>query len=353
MPVIKINNLDVEFGNDKISNFIVMLEQGDSLTLVGNENSGRQALVEGLIGFAPILSGTIEVDDEKIQSLPSSKRKIVRISSDWALFPHLSVEDNVGFGLRFKKMKSAQQLEQREKILKLFGLLEVSKQFCTQLNDLEKFKVAFARVAAIDPYLVILDEAFSGFDVKTRLEYIKVVSELQLKAGLTMLYSTSSPTDFMGISKYTAVLAKGYLEQLDLTQRVYENPCSILSAKATGEINCIKAQVVMGGDFTMFSSKLGGLNLRVNKNLRVESEAEILIRPEHTRIVALGKTEDARNVFSGKIQSIQFMSGFRYVLVKTEDDEPFLSVQNTDQSFEINDEIDVILTRDEYPIMTR
>ena len=180
-----------------------------------------------------------------------------------------------------------------------------------------------------------------------------MISELQRKAGLTLVFSTNSPTDYMGISKKTAVLANGYLEQYDDTQIVYENPSSVLSAKATGEINCVKAQVVMGGDFTMFSSKLGGLNLRVKKNLRVESEVNILVRPEYTRIVPLGETEDARNVFSAKIKSIQFMSGFRYVLLKTEDDEPFLSIQNMEKTFDIDDDVDVILTKDIYPIMTR
>lgn len=353
MPVIKINNLDVEFEGEKVSNFIATLEQGDSLTIVGDENSGRRALIEGLVGLTPILSGNIEVDDEKIHNQPSNIRKIIKIGSDWALFPHLSVEDNVSFGLRFKKIKRNELIEQRDKILKIFNLTKLGKQFCTQLNKFERFKVALARAAAIEPNLVVLEDPFAEYDVKTRLEFLKNLSELQAKAGLTLIFSSNSPTDYMGISKYTAVLAKGYLEQIDLTQSVYESPTSILSAKATGEVNCVKAQVVMGGDFTMFSSKLGGLNLRVNKNLRVESEVEILIRPEHTRVVALGQTEDARNVFSGTIKSIQFMSGFRYVMVKTEDDELFLSVQNMDEPFEINDEIDVILTRDEYPIMTR
>ena len=353
MSDIKFVNIDIESGSQKISNFIATIMKGQSLTLLGDKDSGRDLLIQGILGFTPLQSGSILVDEEPIHTLPPNQRKIVKISSDWGLFSHLSIEDNVSFGLRFKKLSKAELIEQKETTLKIFGLLDKSKQFCTQLQDFEKFKVAMARAAAINPNLIILEDPFQAFDVNTRSDFIKMISELQRKAGLTLMYSTNSPTDYMGISSKTAVLANGYLEQYDSTQIVYENPSSILSAKLTGEINCVKAQVVMGGDFTMFSSKLGGLNLRVSKNLRVESEVNILVRPEHTRIVPLGETEEARNIFSAKIKSIQFMSGFRYVLLKTEDDEPFLSIQNMDHAFDIDDDVDVILTKDIYPIMSR
>ena len=353
MPDIKFVNIDIESGNQKISNFVASIMSGRSLTVVGDKNSGRDALIQGMIGFIPLLSGSILVDEEPLHTLPPNQRKIIKIGSDWGLFPHLSVEDNVSFGLRFHKLSKTEFTEQKETTLKIFGLLDKSKQFCTQLQNFDKFKVALARAAAVSPNLIILEDPFEAFDINTRLEFLKMISELQRKAGLTLLFSTNSPTDYMGISTKTAVLANGYLEQYDETQIVYENPSSVLSAKATGEINCVKAQVVMGGDFTMFSSKLGGLNLRVKKNLRVESEVNILVRPEQTRIVPLGETEDARNVFSAKIKSIQFMSGFRYVLLKTEDDEPFLSIQNMEKTFNIDDDVDVILTKDIYPIMTR
>ncbi len=345
--------MDIEFGNQRVSNFVASMMSGQSITIVGDKNSGRDTLIQGILGFAPLTAGSILANEEPIHTLPTNQRKIVKIGSDWGLFPHLSIEDNVSFGLRFRKLNKSEISEQKETTLKVFSLLDKSKQFCAQLKDIDKFKVALARAAAIEPHLIILDDPFQAFDVNTRLDYLKTVSELQRKAGLTLLFSTNSPTDYMGISNKTAVLANGYLEQYDDTQKVYENPSSVLSAKATGEINCVKAQVVMGGDFTMFSSKLGGLNLRVSKKLRVESEVSVMIRPEYTRIVPLGETEDARNVFSAKIKSIQFMSGFRYVILKTEDDEPFLSIQNMDQSFDIDDDVDVILTRDIYPIMTR
>tara|TARA_Y100000589_G_scaffold120727_1_gene115181 strand:- start:20598 stop:21659 length:1062 start_codon:yes stop_codon:yes gene_type:complete len=353
MSDIKFVNIDIEFGNQRISNFVASILKGRSLTVVGDQNSGREALIQGILGFAPITAGSILVDEDPVHTLPANQRKIVKIGSDWSLFPHLSIEDNVSFGLRFQKLSKTEIVDQKETILKIFGLLDKSKQFCTQLRDIDRFKVALARAAAIEPNLIIFEDPFQSYDVNTRLDYLKVVSELQRKAGLTFLFSTSSPTDYMGISTKTAVLANGYLEQYDETQKVYESPTSVLSAKSTGEINCVKAQVVMGGDFTMFSSKLGGLNLRVSKKLRVESEVSVMIRPEHTRIVPLGETEDARNVFSAKIKSIQFMSGFRYVLLKTEDDEPFLSIQNMEHAFNIDDDVDVILTKDIYPIMTR
>ncbi|MCJ8344888.1 TOBE domain-containing protein, partial [bacterium] len=131
------------------------------------------------------------------------------------------------------------------------------------------------------------------------------------------------------------------------------SPSTPIVAKATGEINSINAQVMMSGDFTMFSTKLGGFNLKSQSKLRMESQVELLIRPEQTKIVALGNTADARNVFSAKIISIQYMAGFQYVHLETDDTKPFISIQNQDNTFKVDDDIDVILTRDEYPIIKK
>jgi len=353
MSQIKISNLDLEYNFQKVSNFLMTIEEGSSLTLVGDENSGRQTVVEGLLGFAPVTSGSISAGDEEIQDLPPNKRKIVRIGREWGLFPHLTVAQNISFGLNFSKQSKEKAKDITELTLELVGLLGKQNLFPTNLNREERYALALGRAAAIRPNLVILDDPFRDFDAQARATMVSITARLMGALKMTMLFSTSMPGDFMGISETTAVLAGGYLEQIGKTREVYESPRSKMVANLTGEINAVKAQVVMGGDFYMFSSKLGGLNLKTSQHFRAESEVEILIRPEHTRIVPLGKTADARNVFSGKIQQIRYMSGFQYVQIQTEEEDPFLSVQNMEQSFEVNDDIDVILTRDEYPIVTR
>ena len=129
MPDIKFVNIDIESGNQKISNFVASIISGRSLTVVGDKNSGRDALMQGMIGFIPLLSGSILVDEEPIHTLPPNQRKIIKIGSDWGLFPHLSVEDNVSFGLRFHKLSKTEFTEQKETTLKIFGLLGIISVF--------------------------------------------------------------------------------------------------------------------------------------------------------------------------------------------------------------------------------
>ena len=148
------------------------------------------------------------------------------------------------------------KLQSQKNYFKDFGLLDKSKQFYTQLQDFDKFKVVIARAAAMK-HLIILEDPFQAYDINTRLDFLKMISELQRKAGLTLVFSTNSPTDYMGISKKTAVLANGYLEQYDDTQIVYENPSSVLSAKATGEINCVKASGSHGWRFHNVLEQIG------------------------------------------------------------------------------------------------
>jgi iron(III) transport system ATP-binding protein len=354
MGVFKISNIDVQVGTESlVSNVMLNIADNEAVLITGDENSGKEHLVKALIGQLPISSGSISMDAEELQGLPAHQRKIIRIGEDWGLFPHLSVRANIEFGLKFLKLKKDEIADISEKLMRKIGLFQKQKQFPGSLNTKEKLRLVFARAIAINANLIILQNPFLRFDITERKELIDLVKDLQESFKFPLLYLSDHPLDAMGICEKMVVLKNGFLEQSGSTKEIYENPSSTLIAQLTGEINILKAQVVMGGDFYMFSTKLGGLNLKPREKLRVETEVEILIRPEHTKVVPLGKTEEARNVFSGKINKIRYMSGFQFCEVKTEGDLLFLSVQNSEHGFQIGDDIDVILLRDEYPIMKK
>jgi ABC-type Fe3+/spermidine/putrescine transport system ATPase subunit len=353
MAVIKISNLDLEYQGQKVSNFMLTIPDRQTTTISGDEESGKDTLLAGLLGFTSISFGTITVDEVEVQSLAPGKRGFVCISSDWGLFPHLNVRANLGYGLRFRKLPKEERELKIDRFLRQFRLTELQNLFPHMLSVNEQYRLALGRAAIVDPELLILDDSFSNFDVPVRESLVTYTHEIQNILGLTIAFITKNPMEVMGVSTHIAVMADGYLEQTGKVQDVYDSPTSTRVAKNTGEINILRAQVVMGGDFYMFSTKLGGLNLRCAEKLRPDTDVDILIRPEQTQVVPLGQTADARNVFSGQIRQIRYVSGFQFLSIKTDDEQLFLSVQNPQHSFGINDDIDVILSRDEYPIVKR
>lgn len=353
MANIKISNLDLEYKGIKVSNFMITIPDRQTITISGDQSSGLEALLNGLLGFTSLAFGTISVEGNEVQKLPPHKRGFVCISDDWGLFPHLNVKANLGFGLRFKKITQDEKEQKIERYLRQFRLADKQNLFPSSLTDYDRYRLTLARAAIIEPSLLVLHEPFKTFDVPTRESFISYTHEIQDIFGLTLAYFTANPVDVMGVSTHLAVMADGYLQQVGKVQDVYDNPTSTRVAKSTGEINVVKAQVVMGGDFYMFSTKLGGLNLRSAEKLRPDADVDLLIRPEHTQVVPLGNTADARNVFSGQIRQIRYVSGFQFLAIKTDDEQLFISVQNPEHGFALNDDIDVILTRNEYPLVKR
>jgi ABC-type sugar transport system ATPase subunit len=354
MADLKISNLDAQEGGESlVSNIMLSISDGEILLVTGDNASGKDHLVRAILGYLPVAAGTITADDTELQTLPPTKRKIIRIGRNWGLFDHLNVKSNLEFGLHFMKMKKEDIAETGERFLKKINLAEKANLFPCNLSDEEKLKLAIARAAIINCNGIIMEHPFEDYDASQRKKLVDVLNFCRDCFGFPTIFVTDHPLDVMGISSKIAVMKNGFLEQFGETREVYNNPSSTLVATATGEINIINAQVVMGGDFYMFSTKLGGLNLKTKEKLRVETNVEILIRPEHTKLVPLGKTADARNVFSGKIQQIQYAGGFQFVEVKTEAERPFLSVQNAEFNFKVGDDIDVILMRDEYPIVKK
>lgn len=332
---------------------MLTIQDKQTITISGDEHSGTKALLAGLLGFTGLSFGTISVDEEEVQAKPPHQRGFVCISEDWGLFPHLNIRANLGYGLRFQKIPKEEKEQKIDRYLRQFRLGDKQNLFPQNLTIQEQYRLALGRAAITEPNLLVLHEPFKAFDVPMREYFVSYTHEIQDLLGLTMAYITSNPVDVMGVSTHIAVMADGYLEQTGKVQDVYDNPSSTRVAKSTGEINIVRAQVVMGGDFYMFSTILGGLNLRSREKLRPDTDVDLLIRPEHTQVVPLGMTAEARNVFSGQIRQIRYVSGFQFLSIKTDDEQLFISVQNPQHGFSINDDIDVILTRDEYPIVKR
>ncbi|MBW7876396.1 MAG: ABC transporter ATP-binding protein [Candidatus Cloacimonetes bacterium] len=354
MGQIKINNLDIQAGANSIcSNIIFSIPKNTVATIAGDLESGRHELVDAILGYIRPTNGTILIDSEEIQTLPVNKRKFVCINQDWSLFPHLNVRQHIEFGLAFHKLEKGEAQQRVDRILQVLGLAEKQNLLPTHMNYLEQFKTVIGRAAAIEPNLVVMREPFMSFDGHKKRQLAGLFRELQSEFKFSALISTDNPLDTMGISEQLIIMSKGYIEQVGPTREVYDYPSSMLVAQMTGEINVLQGQVVMGGDFYMFTTKVGGINLKCKEKLRIETQVDILIRPEHSKLVPLGKTADARNVFSAKIRRIDFMGGFEFVELATEDNTTFLSVQNAEQGFQVGDDIDVILTRDDYTIRKR
>ncbi len=354
MGQVKITNLDIQQGAQTlVTNVTLTIPRKGIATLCGEEGSGRNELIGAIVGEIKLSNGAISVDDDEVHNLAPHKRKFAWVGSQWGLLPHLSTRANAELGMRFHKGDKKEKKEKLEELLRKTSLAEKQNLPPLALTVLEQWKLCLIRAAAIEPDLLVLEEPFVAFDAHQRRKLIGITQDMLPVLGCSILISTSNALDYMGVSEQLTIMSKGYIEQSGPTQEVYDYPSSTQVAKLTGDINILPGQVVMGGDFYMFSTRIGGLNLKCKDKLRIETEVEILIRPEHSKVVPLGKTADARNVFSAQIKRMEYLGGFQRLELTTEDGTPFISVQNPEYSFKPGDDIDVILTRDDYTIRKR
>ena len=247
MSFLSIENLYFAYGKTRVvENFSLQVEEGSFTTLLGASGCGKTTLLRLISGFLEPDSGTIKIDGKIINGILPNKRKIGFVFQDYALFPHLTVEQNLFYGLNLKKRTKETKNENKTLVMQTaenLGLQNLLNRFPSELSGGQQQRVALGRVLVLQPSLLLMDEPISSLDTNLRLKVREELKEIQKKLKITTVYVTHDQEEALSLSDKIAVMKDGKLLQYGTPQQVYFEPKDSFTAEFVGQANFVDGKM--------------------------------------------------------------------------------------------------------------
>ena len=258
----------------------VDIRKGEFFTLLGPSGCGKTTLLRLIAGFESPTSGQIRLDGQDITHLPPNKRPVNTVFQSYALFPHLTVLQNVGFALQMLGKPKAEVEETARRMLALVKLDQMADRKTSQLSGGQQQRVALARALAPQPKVLLLDEPLSALDLKLRKEMQVELKRLQHETGITFIFVTHDQEEALTMSDRIGVMSAGKIQQIGAPREIYVRPVNRFVASFIGETNFLPV-TVSGGHVTLKS----GIRIAAGNTHRHHGDFTVTVRPEHVRIV--------------------------------------------------------------------
>jgi spermidine/putrescine transport system ATP-binding protein len=309
----------------------VEIRENEFFTLLGPSGCGKTTLLRLIAGFEQTTTGTILLGGEDIAPLPPYQRPVNTVFQSYALFPHMTVSQNVGFGLRMQG-RSAQEISDRvSQMLRLVEMERLGERKVAQLSGGQQQRVALARALANKPRVLLLDEPLSALDFKLRKQMQIELKKLQLETGITFIFVTHDQEEALTMSDRVAVMDKGSILQVGTPDEIYERPSCRFVADFIGETNLLKGEV-LALEGTGARVRLAGSPTEISARLADGAPhsglATIAIRPEHARLVAAGEESQ----LSGEVENIVYRGSDTAFHLKIKGHENGFVVRATNQA---------------------
>ncbi|EQF23266.1 ABC transporter family protein [Clostridioides difficile CD160] len=249
MKNIELKEINHYYGKEKVLHDInISIKEGEFFTLLGPSGCGKTTILRIIGGFIKPSSGSIYVGDKNITNLEPENRNMGTVFQNYALFPNMTVEENVSYGLKIKKLSKKIIVEKCDTYLELAGMKDFRKKKIDELSGGQQQRVAVARALATEPTMLLLDEPMSNLDVALRVKMREEIREIQKKIGITTLFITHDQQEALAISDRIAIMEKGKVLQIGMPMEVYKNPLNDFVANFVGTSNCIEKE-----DYVNFS----------------------------------------------------------------------------------------------------
>lgn len=288
--LIELKDIKKQYNNRVIiKDLDLNIYEGEFLTLLGSSGCGKTTILRMISGMEDVTSGSIFMNGKDITSLEPMKREINTIFQNYALFSHMTIEKNIGFGLKMKKVNKDEIKKEVKKMLSLIKLEGYENRKPSQLSGGEQQRVAIARALINNPKVLLLDEPLSALDKKLRKEMEIELKMLQQKLGITFIYVTHDQEEALTMSDRIIILKNGKIEQIDTPQNIYKYPKSKYVADFIGDSNIFDGYVksYTKNKCIIKVDKVGEFEIE-NKNYEENDKVTIMIRPENFRIAKKG-----------------------------------------------------------------
>ncbi|MDF2877923.1 MAG: transporter ATP-binding protein [Clostridia bacterium] len=340
---INVENVIKKYGeNVVIPDLSVEIKNGEFFTLLGPSGCGKTTLLRMIAGFNTIEGGTIKFDDTVINDIAAHKRNIGMVFQNYAIFPHLTVRQNVEYGLKLRKLSKVDMKERTDKILEVVKITAYQERLPEKLSGGQQQRVALARAIVIHPSVLLMDEPLSNLDAKLRVEMRSAIRDVQKKVGITTVYVTHDQEEALAISDRIAVMKDGVIQQIGKPHHIYERPTNIFVSTFIGHSNLFEGVLYINeqGSYITFQN---GYKLQMPNNLSKEMTQKpiiISVRPEEFSIDPKGLLVKIKSrTFLGKY--VNYELEFAEGMIKTGQSTIEFSqdIGHAEKTYEVGEEI--------------
>jgi spermidine/putrescine ABC transporter ATP-binding subunit len=320
MPsMIEIRGVTKRFGDftavDRVS---LSVDEGEFITLLGPSGCGKTTLLRMLSGFEMPTEGTLLIAGEDVTHLAPYRRNVNQVFQSYALFPHLTVEENIGFGLRMQKVAPAEAARRVAEVIELVALGGFEQRRPHQLSGGQRQRVALARAIVPRPKVLLLDEPLSALDAKLRQQMQLELKRLQKHLGMTFVFVTHDQEEALTMSDRIAVFNRGRIEQVGTATEIYHEPRTAFVAEFIGEANLVEAQLLGRENGTAHIRLAGGLELSVSRARWPADAARAIVSIRPEKILVSKTAIVAENVFAARVTEELFQGVLDRLTLRTE-----------------------------------
>ena len=294
------------------------VRDGEFLTLLGPSGCGKTTTLRMIAGFLSPSRGQIFIDGEEVTRVPARRRDIGMVFQDYALFPHLTVAQNIGFGLRERRTPRRSRAERVRELMALVRLSGLEHRFPAELSGGQQQRVALARALAYTPRVLLMDEPLGALDLKLREAMQIELAQLQRRLGITTIYVTHDQHEAMTLSDRIAVMCDGRILQVGPSDEIYDRPRTAFVAGFVGKVNLLAGAVraTHGGECLVDVGEERPLGAWTEAPLRLGQRVQVALRPEHLAMHP-GANAPAPGGVAAVVESRRFLGNLSHYVVRT------------------------------------
>ena len=322
MSRVLLSNVSKSYGDVAALHSLNMeIHEGEFLTLLGPSGCGKTTTLRLIAGFIQPTAGTIFLGDDDITTVAPQHREIGMVFQDYALFPHMTISENIAFGLRERRYEKGLIPTRVKELLELIHLPDVGDRYPSEVSGGQQQRIAVARAVAYPPRVLLMDEPLGALDLKLREAMQTELRRIQRELRITTVYVTHDQTEAMNMSDRIAVMNQGLIEQLGSAEQIYNHPATRFVADFVGQINLLPARVIANDKATLVVEAAGAtLNAATDLALASEQSISIGVRPELLTISP--RPCEGMNTLSGHIERRNFAGNLLHVHITLDDGTP-------------------------------
>jgi len=321
MSFLELHDVQKRFGTTTaVESFTLAAEQGEFVSFLGPSGCGKTTTLRMIAGFEQPTAGSITINGQDVTYTPPNKRNVGMVFQSYALFPNMTVADNIGFGLRVRKRPRDQIRKRVGELLELINLPDKGGRYPYQLSGGQQQRVALARALAFEPQVLLLDEPLSALDAKIRVALRQEIRSIQRQLGITTVYVTHDQEEALSLSDRVVVMSEGRMEQVGTPFEIYNFPATAFVASFVGTLNVLPAVVRDAGRGEL---TIAGQPVRLGSSFEGSAgrEVSVALRPE---MVSLGASTDGQNQLTGKVTDVSFLGSIVRIRVGLGDGGPIV-----------------------------
>jgi len=286
-----------------LSEMTLTIRRGEFIALLGPSGCGKSTALNCIAGLLPLSGGSIWLDDLRIDTLPPERRGFGMVFQNYALFPHMSVAKNIGFGLKMRGVPSADIASRVDRALKLVQLTGQEHKLPGQLSGGQQQRVAIARAIVIEPPLVLMDEPLSNLDAKLRVETRAEIRRIHRELDRTTIYVTHDQDEALSLADRIVVMTEGVMRQVATPQEVYAHPATLDVARFMGYRNVVEFGVEREDGQRVVLARNGLRLTGTRKQSLAKGPAYVAMRPEE---IVVGEGPDGSNMLAGRVDIVEY-----------------------------------------------